>query len=128
LNRSDWDAFDERHFTNPRILDLMKKINLLVDPEVERLYPKRRGCIVDVQCVNGDVFSGEVDYAWGEPENPLPAAMTREKFRKAAGHALSQRSMDRIEAMLEVAALTDSAESLFQVVTGAARAQRGITR
>ncbi|MGA2259830.1 MAG: MmgE/PrpD family protein [Acidobacteriota bacterium] len=128
LGRCDWDAFDERHFTDRRILDLMKRVHVRVDPEVERLYPNQRGAIVEVHCLDEIVHSGEVNYALGEPESPLPVSMTRETFRQAAGDTLSRRSMDRVENMLEVSDMTDSAESLFQVMTGAAQVLGGMTK
>jgi 2-methylcitrate dehydratase PrpD len=68
LGRSDWDAFDEKHFTNERLLDLMKKIKVDADPEIERLYPNERGSVVEVHTTAGKVFSGRVSHPSGEPE------------------------------------------------------------
>ena len=117
LGRNDWDAFDERHFKNEQILQLMDKIKVDVDPQIESNYPNQRGAIVEVVVEKGKTFYGEVNYPLGEPENPLPFSMTREKFRQAAGSFLSEGSLDRIEKILDVTGLTDSPEILIEILS-----------
>ena len=111
---NDWDSFDEKHFTNPHLLEVMKKVEVKIDPEIDGLYPKQRGAIVEVQTLDGNVHSGRVNFALGEPENPLPDSVTREKFRQAAEPFLSKKSMDRLETMLHSSSPEGSAESTFQ--------------
>ena len=67
--------------------------------------------------VDGKAFTNWIHHALGEPENPMPLSATREKFRDIAGTFLSKKSMDRIEMMLDVSGLTDSAETLFDVLS-----------
>jgi len=117
LGKSDWDAFDEKHFINKHLIEMIKKIRVDVDPEIESLYPNQRGSIVEVYTVDGNILRGKVSYPLGEPENPLPQSVIREKFRDAAGAFLSKKSLDRIENMLNVSGLTDSAESLFETLS-----------
>ena len=116
LGRNDWDAFDEKHFTNEQILKIMKKIKVEVDPEIESLYPNQRGSIVEVHTVDGNTLRGKIGHPLGEPENPLPSSMIKEKFHGAAEPFLSKKSMDRMEAILDVSSLTDSAQTLFETL------------
>jgi 2-methylcitrate dehydratase PrpD len=116
LGKSDWEAFDEKHFKNESLVEIMKKVNLMVDPEVEGQYPRQRGAIVEISLKNGTVFSGKVNHPLGEPENPLPSSVTLEKFRKAARKFLSKRTMERMETLLDVAGLTESAKDLFDTL------------
>jgi len=116
LGKCDWDAFDEKHFTDERLIGLMKKIEVDVDSEIERFYPNQRGSIVEVYTVDGNILRGKVSYPLGEPENPLPQSIIQEKFREAAGLFLSKKSLDRIENLLDVSGLTDSAETLFEAL------------
>jgi 2-methylcitrate dehydratase PrpD len=102
LGTSDWDAFDERHFSNRAIIETMKKVELLVDPEVDSLYPRQRGAIVEVHNVDGSIRSAKVSFPLGEPENPLPVSVTREKFRLASRGLLSESEMDRVESVLNL--------------------------
>lgn len=113
LGKNDWGAFDEKHFCNEHLLEVMKKIKVDVDPEIESLYPNQRGSVVEVHMANGGTLYGKVSHPLGEPENPLPESVTQEKFREAAGPFLSKKSLDRIETMLDVSGLTDSAQMLF---------------
>jgi len=102
LGTSDWDAFDERHFSNSGIIDTMKKVELLVDPEVDSLYPRQRGAIVEVQSADGSTRSAKVSFPLGEPENPLPISATREKFRLASRGLLSESDRGRVETVLNL--------------------------
>ena len=117
LGKNDWDSFDERHFTNERLIGVMDKIEVYVDPDVERLYPNQRGSVVEVHMVEGNTLYGEINHALGEPENPIPDSATMEKFRAAAGSFLSKKGMDRIEGMLEVSSTIEPAQGLFEAVS-----------
>lgn len=117
MGKSDWDAFDERHFTNKQLIEMMKRVSVLVDSEVDSLYPGQRGSIVEVYTIDGNVICGRVNYPLGEPENPLPDSVTREKFRQAAGGFLSKRTLDRIETILDVSFTADSPEKLFKALS-----------
>ncbi len=123
LGRNDWDAFDEKHFTNKSLLELMKKIEVHPDPEIEALYPRERGSIVEVHMVGGKVFSGKVNHPSGEPENPLPDSIVLEKFREASKPFLTEKTMDHIETILNISGPADSAERLFESLAEDVRAQ-----
>jgi len=125
LGRCDWDAFDERHFSNESILESMNKISVRVDPEIDSLYPDRRGSFVEVHTADGNLHCEKVDYALGEPELPLPEAMVREKFRRCAAGVLSPDSIGWMEAILDVSHTTESPESLFRATSAAVQARRG---
>jgi 2-methylcitrate dehydratase PrpD len=117
LGRNDWDSFDERHFSNQQILMVMKKIKVDIDSEIESRYPNQRGSVVQIDLNRGILLRGKVSHPIGEPENPLPPWIIKEKFRDAAGAFLSQKSMDRIERILGISGLADSAETLFEVLS-----------
>ena len=116
LGKSDWEAFDEKHFKNENLLEVMKKVKVNIDPEIESQYPWQRGAIVEISLKDGTVLRGKMRHALGEPENPLSSAVTLEKFREAAGKFLSKRSMERVASLLDVASLTESAKTLFDTL------------
>lgn len=80
LGESVYDTFDERHFHDSSILRLLEIITEEVDPEIEANYPGQRGSRVVVTLKDGRQFSHRVSYPLGEPESPLPVAVTRDKF------------------------------------------------
>jgi len=114
LGRNDWDAFDERHFANERLVEVMKKVRVEIDPEMERAYPKSRGAAVEIDVGKGGPLRGMVAHPLGEPENPLPCSVTAEKFRGAAGSFLSQESLERVADMLSFPSTMESPERLFE--------------
>ena len=101
LGKSDYGAFDEMHFTDPAIARLMTRVSVSVDPEMERRYPKQRGARVEVSLADGRIFAHTVEYPLGEPENPLSAAATSEKFRANASGILTPGESAEIEQMLD---------------------------
>jgi 2-methylcitrate dehydratase PrpD len=118
LGRNDWDAFDEKHFKKEDLVQLMKKIEVTIDPEVESLYPQERGSRVEMELTGGKVLTGAVRHALGEPENPLPLSVTREKFHEAASDFLTKKTMDRVEAMLDVSGPIEPPKTLFDALSG----------
>lgn len=118
LGRNDWDAFDEKHFKNKDLVQLMKKIEAVIDPEVESHYPHERGSRVEMELTDGKVLQGGVRHALGEPENPLPSSVTVEKFREAASDFLTKKNRDRVETLLDVSGPIESPKTLFDALSG----------
>lgn len=114
LGRSDWKAFDEKNFSNQKLLELMKRVNLVVDEELENLYPKKRSAIVEILMRNGKKISKKIDYPLGEPENPLNYSFTLDKFREASKYFLPEKSIERLETILNVSNPADLPEQLFK--------------
>ena len=122
LGRNDWDAFDERHFSNQEIMATMKKVKVEIDPDMESRYPRQRGSVVEVDVGKRKPLHGEITCSLGEPENPVAFSLTIEKFREAVAPFLSKKSRDRVEKIRDVSRLSDSAESLFEILSGNERA------
>lgn len=116
LGKSDWEAFDEKHFKNERLIDLMKKVNVVIDPDVEKLYPRQRGSIVEIYTRGGKILYGKVSHPLGEPENPLSPSITLEKFRTTAGNFLKKKTLARVETLLNVSGLAESPKALFDAL------------
>jgi 2-methylcitrate dehydratase PrpD len=123
LDRNDWDAFDEKHFSNQQLMAVMKKVRVDVDPELESRYPKQRGSVVEVDVGEGEPLRGEVSCPLGEPENPISFSVTIEKFRETTASFLSKKSRDRVEKIIDVSRWNDSAETLFEVLSENKRAR-----
>jgi 2-methylcitrate dehydratase PrpD len=114
LGKSDHDAFDEKHFMHKSIIDLMSRVSISVDPEIEQRYPQQRGSKVEVHLFDGKKLTSRVEYPLGEPENPLPVSVTQDKFRANAGDVLSVREKEAMVEMLKVA----GAPALLKDVSG----------
>ena len=106
LGRSDYDAFDERHFSHGTIRELMAKTSLAVDPEIEGLYPNQRGSRVEVVLNDGSSLVGRVRFPLGEPETSLPVSNTLQKLEASAAGLLKDGEKKALAGMLDLSAGT----------------------
>ena len=79
--------FAEPYVSNPDILDLTKRVEIIPDEELSRLVPDKRVAIVKVFMHNGTVLTEKVEYPKGEPENPLTPDENLAKFLSMTEHA-----------------------------------------
>lgn len=79
--------FAEPYVSNPEILDLTQKVDVIPNEELSRLVPDKRVAIVNVHMRNGKMFSERVEYPKGEPENPLTPEENLAKFLSMTEHA-----------------------------------------
>jgi 2-methylcitrate dehydratase PrpD len=63
-------AHDKPRMQDPEILKVRAKVDLVAEPELEKLIPKRVA-IVDVILKDGTKFSQRVDTVRGTPDNPM---------------------------------------------------------
>ena len=85
---------------DPAVQDLLRRIEVVVDPQLDAGYPQRRGAWVEVTLRSGREFRATVPNARGEPECPLTEHEVREKFRTLAQPRLGMKGAQRVEAMV----------------------------
>lgn len=79
--------FEEPYVSNPDILDLTQRVDIIPDEEISRLVPDKRVAIVKAYMCDGKVLTEKVEYPKGEPENPLTSEENLAKFLSMAEHA-----------------------------------------
>ena len=79
--------FAEPYISNPEILELTNRVEIIPSEELSRLVPDKRAAIVEVILKNGISLSERVDYPKGEPENPLTAEENWTKFLSMTEYA-----------------------------------------
>ena len=84
--RADLTVFEP---LDPRVLRLAEKVAVEEDKELTRESPQKRIAVVSVTMRDGTVRSERVDYARGEPENPMSPAELEEKRQKLQAYAKS---------------------------------------
>lgn len=62
--------FSEENLANPVVESLTKKVQVVADDEMSRIFPDKQSALVTITTTNG-VFSERVDFPKGEPENPM---------------------------------------------------------
>ncbi|WP_156289631.1 MmgE/PrpD family protein [Oceanobacillus salinisoli] len=76
------DAFNEETLWDSTIRDMMKKVQVVVDPEIDSNYPEKWGVKIEVTLTTGETITKQTDYPKGDPENPVTGIDLRDKFLK----------------------------------------------
>ena len=92
-------------FTMEKIMDPMiraqlKKVEVVADPEIEKVFPALQRVIVHHPYDRWTEFTKQLDYPKGDPRNPLTDKEVEEKFAALAEPVMSRES-SRSECDLE---------------------------
>ena len=106
------EQFSEAKIADPRVLDLARRVEVVVDPDVDRWYPERYANKVEVVLKNGRRFETRIDFARGSVERPMAFPEVAEKFRSLAGYAVTAEQAERIIATVERTEALDNVHEL----------------
>ncbi len=88
------DSFHEEKLQDPVIRDLLGKIKVVADPEIDALFPGVKRARVTIVAASGEKYTVQTDYAKGAPQNPLSDEELIAKFRANAAGILSKAQQD----------------------------------
>jgi 2-methylcitrate dehydratase PrpD len=103
--------FTDEKVADPKVRSMMKKIGVEVDTSLDKDYPDKRGAYGEVVLKDGRRFSGSIDNARGEPEDPFGPEEIEEKFailtKAILGHKTESvlRKVRKLEEMSDVGEL-----------------------
>ncbi len=83
FRRADMKEF-ESHFNDAHVAAFREKVRMVLDPEVDQLYPLRWIGKVTVETANGRTLHGRVDEPKGDPGNPLARGELEQKALRLA--------------------------------------------
>eukprot|EP00130_Batrachochytrium_dendrobatidis_P008661 XP_006683536.1 hypothetical protein BATDEDRAFT_15191 [Batrachochytrium dendrobatidis JAM81] len=78
------DAFTDETLRDEAIRTLMKKVEVIADPDIDKMYPEKWGAKVEVYLTTGKIITKVTDFPKGDPENPVVAEELVSKFMKLA--------------------------------------------
>lgn len=94
---------DEEYYntdwSDRELVSLANRIKMKVDPELDELQKSRRGArgsIVEIRLKNGAKHAVRVDYAKGEPENPMSFREISDIFQMNARGYIPQKRIEEI--------------------------------
>jgi 2-methylcitrate dehydratase PrpD len=94
--------FTEERLSDPRILDLITRIEARIDEAIDAGgAATRHAARIEVETGGGECFERLVIERLGSPEKPLPVEQVREKFRANAGALLSPGSIRTLERLID---------------------------
>lgn len=75
------DQFREERLSDPQVIDLAHRVEFVLDPEIDCIYPEKFASKVEVVLKDGRSLWLRVDYPKGSPENPMTPDEVEEKFK-----------------------------------------------
>jgi 2-methylcitrate dehydratase len=89
--------FEMRKIMDPTIRAQLRKVEVVADPEIERVFPALQRVIVNLTTTDGRTLSKQLDFPKGDPRNPLSDAEVEEKFAALAEGVLSDGSQKKLK-------------------------------
>ncbi|WP_168787903.1 MmgE/PrpD family protein [Paraburkholderia aromaticivorans] len=78
------EAFTEKRLWDNQVRELMKKVELVADPELTHAFPKMRAARVELLLLDGRTIEVFAPHRRGDPESPLSDDDINEKFIELA--------------------------------------------
>ena len=88
--------FEMKKIMDPTIRAQLKKVEVVADPEIEKVFPALQRVIVNITTTDGRSYSKQLDYPKGDPRNPLSDAEIEEKFSALADGVLSKGAQKKL--------------------------------
>jgi 2-methylcitrate dehydratase len=89
--------FEMAKIMDPVIRAQLKKVEVVADPEIEKVFPALQRVIVNLTTTDGRTFTKQLDYPKGDPRNPLSDAEVEEKFAALAEGVLSGSAQKKLK-------------------------------
>jgi 2-methylcitrate dehydratase PrpD len=70
---------------------MMKRVECLVDPDLDRTFPRQWCATAEVFTKDGKRYFTKVEYCKGDPENPLSWEELIEKFHDLSGRTMTKK-------------------------------------
>jgi 2-methylcitrate dehydratase len=92
--------FTMEKIMDPKIRAQLRKVEVVADPEIEKVFPALQRVSVHIDTTNGRFFNKQLDYPKGDPRNPLTDQEVEEKFSALAEGVLSKNAQKRVKEMI----------------------------
>jgi 2-methylcitrate dehydratase len=116
-------------FTMEKIMDpviraQLKKVEVVADPEIEKVFPALQRVIVNITTTDGSVYSKQLDYPKGDPRNPLTDSEIEEKFSALAEGVLSEKAQKKLKDAIWNLEQIDSVSKLMALMKADVKAKK----
>ena len=89
--------FTMKKIMDPEVRAQLKKVEVVADPEIEKVFPALQRVIVNIITTDGRNFIKQLDYPKGDPRNPLTDSEIEEKFAALAEGVLSSGAQKKLQ-------------------------------
>jgi 2-methylcitrate dehydratase PrpD len=116
--------FQDRKVRDKRVIELMQRVTLYVDDELEKLGYDQVRSRVRIALKNGRTIEGRYDVARGHPEKPLSWAELGDKFRDCAALVLPDKGSEQAIELIGRLEELKSLSLLVRALTGSGNSKR----
>jgi 2-methylcitrate dehydratase PrpD len=110
------DQFTEEKISDPKILEFAKRVEIVLDPEIEKVYPERFANRIEIILRSGMRYSTRVDFPKGSSENPLSFEEVVEKVRSMTSQVITRDRMDEVNEKVERVEKLDDIRELTRLL------------
>src|ERR1700741_5237976 len=89
--------FEMAKIMDSKIREQLKKVEVVADPEIEKVFPALQRVVVTITTNDGQSFTEQLDYPKGDPRNPLTDQEIEEKFSALADGVLSLEEQKKLK-------------------------------
>ncbi len=89
--------FTMQKIMDPKIREQLQKVEVIADPEIEKVFPALQRVIVQINTKDGRSFNKQLDFPKGDPRNPLTDLEIEEKFAALADGVLTDAAQKRVK-------------------------------
>jgi len=90
------DQFSEERIRDPEILQFIKKIKVILDEEIDQIYPEKFSSKVEMYLKDGSIVSAYVEHPKGSPNNPMTEKDVENKFLNLSSRIVGREKALRI--------------------------------
>jgi 2-methylcitrate dehydratase len=120
--------FEMNKIMDPTIRAQLKKVEVVADPEIEKVFPALQRVIVNISSTDGRSFSKQLDYPKGDPRNPLSDAEIEEKFAALAEGVLSKGAQKKLKEAIWSLEKLGSVSKLMALMKADVRGKKSTNR
>ena len=110
------EQFAHEQWKDLAVLDLMSRIKVTVDPELEQVYPEARPADLEIRTKSGQVYSKRIDYPKGDPNNPMNDEEVQSKFVRLAEPLMREKQIKSIIDMVSSLEELDDIGDLMELL------------
>jgi 2-methylcitrate dehydratase len=116
--------FTMERIMDPKIREQLNKIEVVADPEIEKVFPALQRVIVHITTTDGSSYSKQLDFPKGDPRNPLTDSEVEEKFAALAEGVLSSGAQKKLKDAIWGLEKVGSVQKLMALVEADARQKK----
>jgi 2-methylcitrate dehydratase PrpD len=102
---------------DPVVKSICDRVEILEDPELTALFPKKWACRVQVELTSGECYEQREDIPKGEPENPLTPAEIEQKFHQLADPVMGAECTAKIMQAVQHLAAAKNLSELMEALS-----------